>query len=171
MRPLDTNVGGALEAGGTSLIIRPNRSLPAAGVLTLFVAVSALALAIGVGFTLAGAWMVLPFAVFQVLVVGALCRWLHRHADDCELVVVEPQRVRIIKREGNAVSHHEFARYWVRLRWERAGGAAGTPRLLFGSHGKFVSIADHLVEAERARVARELKELLRAPVGNRGIFK
>lgn len=160
MRPLDASMR---EHGGNRLVIRPNRSLPVAGIMTLFVAVSMLALTIGVGFALVGAWMVLPFAVLEVLIVGVLCRWFYRHADDCELVVVEPDCVRIIKRQGTALTRHEFARYWVRLRWERPGTGSGARRLLIGSHGKFVSLADDITEADRALVARELEELLRAP--------
>ena len=153
---------GALEVGSASLVIRPNRSLPVAGVVALFVGLSAIALAIGVGFALAGAWMILAFAVLEIAAVALLCRWLYRHLDDCEWVVIEPERVRVIKRRGNDVLQHEFVRYWTQARIDGTGAAGSEKRLRIGSHGLFVNLADDVSEADRLLVARELRSLLRS---------
>jgi uncharacterized membrane protein len=152
--------GQAHEVGGASLVIRPNRSLPVAGILALFAVLSTLALTVGVGFTLAGAWMVLPFAGLEIVLVGALCCWFYRHLDDCELVVIEPHRVRVLRRRGTEVTHHEFPRPWVRLILEEAGAGA-PPRLAIGAHGRLVPLADDLGPEARAAVAGELRRLLR----------
>ena len=42
-----------------------------AGLAVAFGALAALTLAIGVGFAIAGAWLVLPFAGLEVLMLGA----------------------------------------------------------------------------------------------------
>jgi len=153
---------GALEVGSASLVIRPNRSLPVAGVVALFVGLSMIALAIGIGFALAGAWMILAFAILEIAAVALLCRWLYRHLDDCEWVVIEPERVRVVKRRGNNVSQHEFVRYWTQARIDGTGGAGNEQRLRIGSHGLFVNLADDVSEADRLLVARELRSLLRS---------
>lgn len=152
----------AHEIQGASLVIRPNRSLPVSGIVLLFVGASAWALVVGAGFALAGASLILPFALLQALLVGLLCRSFYRHIDDCELITIEPDRVCVMKRQGTAVVRHEFPRHWVRLRLE-AAGAGGRTRLCLGSHGRFVAVADEIGEAERAELARELQRLLRAP--------
>lgn len=151
---------GAHEIGAASMIIRPNRSLSVGGVTALFVVLSTFVLTVGVSFALAGAWMVLPFTATEIIIVALLCRWLYRHVDDCELVVIEPDRVRIMKRRGREVSQHDFARYWVHTRVDRADGEANVPRLRIGSHGRFVNLADDVNEVDRLFVARELKRLL-----------
>lgn len=97
--------------------------------MALFAGLSILALTVGVGFVLAGAWMVLPFAALEILIVAALCRWFYRHLDDCELVVIETDRVRIVKRRGTKTSRHEFPRHWVRLVLEEGAGGEGPARL------------------------------------------
>jgi len=154
---------GALEVGSASIVIRPNRSLPVAGVLALFVGLSAIALTIGIVFTLAGAWMVLVFAGVEIGIVALLCSWLYRHIDDCELVVIEPTHVRVIRRRGNKVQQSDFSRHWTRAHLEGgAGDGSGEKRLRIGSHGRFVSLADDVNEADRLLVARELKTLLRS---------
>lgn len=155
---------GAHEIGNTSMVIRPNRSLSVAGVTVLFVVAGTFVLTVGICFALAGAWMVLAFATVELVFIGLLCRWLYRHLDDCELVVIEPERVRIMKRRGTKVSQHDFARYWVRTRLETAGDGTTVQRLQIGSHGKFVDLAGDVNETDRLIVARELKRLLRSAV-------
>lgn len=150
---------GAHEIGTASMVIRPNRSLPVAGVMFLFAALSTFVLTIGIAFALLGAWMILLFAAMEIVVFAALCRWLYLHLDDCELVVIEPERVRVIKRRGREVTEHDFARYWVRTRVDNAGDVR---RLRIGSHGQFVNLADDVSEADRLLVARELANLLRS---------
>ena len=150
----------ALEFSGASVVIRPNRSLPVAGVVALFVGVSAIALAVGVGFALVGAWMVFAFAAVEIVAVALLCRWLYQHLDDCELITIDAQRVRVVKRHGNDVSQYEFARYWTQAQID--GGGTADRRLRIGSHGRFVNLADDVKEADRLVVARELQSLLRS---------
>jgi uncharacterized membrane protein len=151
----------ALEVSGASIVIRPNRSLPVAGVVMLFAGVSAMSLAVGIGFALVGAWIVLAFAVAEIVIVALLCVWLYRHLDDCELIMIEAERVRVVKRRGNNVSQYDFARCWTQARVDVAGGTAER-RLTIGSHGRFVSLADDVKEADRLSVARELRRLLRS---------
>lgn len=162
--------GEAHEVGGASLVIRPNRSLPVAGIVALFAALSASALTVGVGFTLAGAWMVLPFAVLEVALVAAVCYWFYRHLDDCELVVIEPERVRLTRRRGTRVTHHEFPRPWVRVILEDSDRQAPA-RLVLAACGRHVPLGDDLDAAARAAAARELRRLLReaAPPWSAGV--
>lgn len=151
----------ARDSGSLSFVVRPNRSLPVVGMIALFVALSTMALTIGIGFTLAGAWMVLPFAGLEVVVVGALCLWLYRHLDDCELVVIEDDRVRVIRRVGTKESQQDFPRYWVRVTLNRSQDERSPSRLLIGSHGRFVSLAENINERDRLLLATELTSALR----------
>lgn len=154
------STGPAHEIQGGILVIRPNRSLPVAGIFGLFAAFVGWALAVGIGFTLAGASMILPFAGLQALGVGLLCRWLYRHRDDCELITIETDRVSVMKRHGNDVTRCDFPRYWMTVRVD-AAGRHGRGRLSVGSHGKFVTLGDEVNEDDRARLARDLRRLLR----------
>lgn len=154
------NASQAHELQGTSLVIRPNRSLPVAGIALLFTAISVWALTIGVGFALAGMFMILPFAGLEVAVVGLLCRWFYRHVDDCELVTIDADRVHVMKRRGKAVTRYDFPRHWLRIRWDREA-PGGTLRV--GSHGRFITLGDEINDGDRALLAQELQRLLRSP--------
>ena len=50
-----------------------------AGLAKVFAALAAMVLAIGAGFAMAGAWLVLPFAGLEVaLLIGAYVAWARR---------------------------------------------------------------------------------------------
>ncbi len=49
---------------------RRNCSISPAGLLAVFSALSVAALAIGIGFALLGAWLILPFAGLEILGLG-----------------------------------------------------------------------------------------------------
>lgn len=127
--------------------------------VVLFVALSVQAVFIGTAFTLMGAWMILPFAGIEVVVAAALSLWFYRHRDDSELVIVDDDRVQVIKRWGGGETSHDFPRYWVRVRFERSR-RSGSGRLWIGSHGNFVALGDYINDGDRAHVARALKRLL-----------
>ena len=55
-----------------------------AGLAKVFAALSFLVLAIGAGFAAAGAWLVLPFAGLEVLLLGTAFALYARHAADYE---------------------------------------------------------------------------------------
>lgn len=154
------NHGGVLEVGSASLVVRPNRSLPVAGMAVLLVLLSAQATAVGVGFALAGAWMILPFTGLEIVVVGLLCLWLYRHRNDCELVTIAPERIQVLKRRGNDDRRYDFPRHWTRVTLERPAGRTRPTRVLVGSHGRFVTLGDDINDSERALLATELKRLL-----------
>lgn len=151
----------APDAQTVSIVIRPNRSLPVAGMVALFVALSSVALAIGIGFSLVGAWLIMPFTGLEVAVVGALCYWLYRHIDDCELVVIAKDEVRITRRIAGKESSEVFPRYWARVKVEPGRSARYPSRLHIGSHGRFTEIAAALTEGDRRNLARDLRAALR----------
>ena len=150
------------SSASASFVIRPNRSLPVSGVVLLFALLSALPLTIGIGFAFAGIWMVLPFAGLEVLLLGVLAWLLYRHIDDCELVVIEADRVRVLRRAGTRELRHDFQRFWARVNLDRAPDPRYPSRLRIGSHGRYIDIAADINEADRRQLAQELRRALQS---------
>jgi uncharacterized membrane protein len=116
---------------------------------------------IALGFLLAGAWMVLPFAGLEVVVIGAVFYYLvYRHGDDHDMVLIDGDCLSIIKREGRSESRYDFQRYWARVSLERGRYTSYPSCLLVGSHGQFVEIAANLREEERKALAKKLRALI-----------
>jgi len=60
-----------VDASASRLILKRNCSMSPAGLAMALGALAALTLAIGVGFAFFGAWLVLPFAGLEVLMLAA----------------------------------------------------------------------------------------------------
>lgn len=149
---------------GLRVLIRPNRSLSPRGMVVLFAGMAAFAMALGIGFSLVGAWLVLPFAGLEVAVVGAALYWLYRHADDHELIIMDNDHVTVIQYRGGRERSDVFQRYWAKVTLERCGRWYPS-RLKLGSHGHFIMIGADIGEDERQTLSARLNEALRSTVG------
>jgi uncharacterized membrane protein len=144
---------------GLQVIVRPNRTLTLRGMTVLFTGLTVVFLTIGIGFTLAGAWPVLPFAGLQLALVGAVLYRLFRHADDHDRIIVERERVTVIRRRGWREWRNEFQRYWTKILLERRRGWYPS-QLKVGSHGRFVVIAAGVNEQERESLSATLGNII-----------
>jgi uncharacterized membrane protein len=59
------------RGGNFSPTLKRNCSISPAGLLCVFVALGSVSLAIGIGFAMLGAWLILPFAGLEVVALGA----------------------------------------------------------------------------------------------------
>ena len=118
-------------------------------------------LVIGVGFFAAGAWMVLPFAGAEALVVVAVFYYLlHRRGGDRELVVLDGETLSIIKQSRQAESRYEFPRYWTRVRLERYPRGWYPSRLTLRSHGREVEVGSSIGEEDKRVLAEEVRSMI-----------
>ena len=157
---MDTRYTPENEAGdGLRVLVRPNRSLSRRAMLVVFAGVAAFVITLGIGFSLAGAWLVLPFAGLEVAVVGAVLYLLFRHADDHDLIIIHHDRVTVVRRQGGREQHEEFQRYWIKVKLQRSRSWYPS-RLSIGSHGRFVAIGTDISEEERRVLGARLNELL-----------
>lgn len=144
---------------GPRMIVRPNRMLTLRGMTVPFAGLTLVVLTIGIGFTLAGAWPVLPFAGLEMMAVGVVLYRLFRHADDHDRIIVERERVTVIRRRGRREWRDDFQRYWTKVVLERRRG--GQPsRLKVGSHGRYVVIATDVNEDERESLSATLSNII-----------
>ena len=146
------------------IVIRPNRSLSFRGMVWLFLAYLGLMAVIGLGFLGAGAWMVLPFAGVEAVLIFLIFYFVvYRHTNDHELVIIEGETVSVISQKGSSQSHHEFPRYWAKLKLERDEYSWYPSRLKLGCYGRLVEIGSGLGEQDRQVLAKKLKNLMASP--------
>jgi uncharacterized membrane protein len=101
----------------------------------------------------------LPFAGLQLALVGAVLYRLFRHADDHDRIIVERERVTVIRRRGWREWRNEFQRYWTKILLERRRGWYPS-QLKVGSHGRFVVIAAGVNEQERESLSATLGNII-----------
>ena len=119
---------------------------------------------IGLGFLGAGAWMVLPFAGVEALLIFLIFYFVvYRHTNDHELVIIEGKTLSVISHQGGSQSHHEFPRYWAKLKLQCGDHQWYPSRLLLGCYGRFVEIGIGLREQDRQVLAKKLRNLITSP--------
>lgn len=142
----------------------PNRSSSWAQTKRFLVAVGLLHGLIAGGFASAGLWLVAPFCGLEVLALAAGFYLTSRASYRREIILLDADRVVVLRGHDRLELRDELPRAWARLAWEpqRAGRASC---LCLGSHGRFFEIGAFLVEAERRQLAGQLARLLGQPLG------
>jgi uncharacterized membrane protein len=139
---------------GFSLILKRNCSIAPAGLAGVFAALALVVLAIGTGFAIAGAWLVLPFAGLEVLLLVAAYLLYARRAADYERIVLDRGRLTVELAEAHKMSRYEMEarRARVYLENERV--------VLYGAQEQ-LELGRHLDADSRAEFAAELQKRLR----------
>jgi len=141
-------------ARGFSVILKRNVSISPAGLACVFAALGVAALAIGAGFALVGAWLILPFAGLEVLLLGAAFLLQARHATDYERIVLDHGRLAIEVAQAARISRYELEARAVKVETHgRHIVLRGGPQPL--------EVGRHLDDESRAAFAAELARRLR----------
>lgn len=150
------------RAHDLSLLLKRNCSISPAGLWRAFALIAAVTMGIATGFACLGAWLILPFAGLELLVLAGAFVVVGRHATDCEQIEVSAGRVRVEVRESERTVVHEFdpARAEVVL----AAGRGGL-QVWLRARDTLLEIGRHLDEASRAELATEMRRRLRGNLG------
>lgn len=133
--------------------MKRNCSMSPAGLAKVFAALAVLVLAIGAGFAAVGAWLVLPFAGLEILLLGAAFVCYARHAADYEKIELESGRLKIEVADAQRV---------VRYEMDGARIAMEEGRLVLRGAKEELEIGRHLDAEGRRSLAAELgKRLIR----------
>jgi len=145
------------QAPGFSLVARRNNSLTSTGRFFVFAFIFIVSIGIAIAFAVIGAWMILPFAGLEMLVLYFAFRYMERHARDYERIEIGGERLEVEIFEAGRTQLHEFNPRWAQV-VVRDGGS----RLALRSHGRELEIGRYLNDEQRLKFARELKRQLQA---------
>ena len=145
-------------APGFSVLLKRNCSITPAGLARVFAFLVAVTLGIGIGFAAAGAWLVLPFAGIEVVLLAAAFIASGRHAADYERIERAGERLTVEMSDAGRTEQYEMHVRTTRVRLAREGHAA---RVLLSSNGREFEIGRHLHERARAELAAELARRMR----------
>lgn len=141
-------------------ILLPNRSMSWPAMRNLFLVLFTCLVGVTVYFGLQGAWLVLPFAGLEALVLGIGIYLSAKATATRELVSITDAEVCIGHGRRELAEAARFSRCWSRVVLRKDPRGWYPSRLLVGSHGRYCEIAKSLVEAEREELALELRELI-----------
>jgi len=138
-------------------VLRPNCSIAPRQLLSAYLSLCVVSLAIaGVSFWL-GAPYVLGFAGFELLMVGLALVLFARHACDGDILTLVGPSLLVEQRRGAHIERTDFIAEWLRVE-----PAAGQGSLIeISGQGRSVRVGRHLRREYRAEFARQLRIALR----------
>jgi len=119
-----------------------------------FAALALAVLAIGTSFAIAGAWLILPFAGLEVLLLGGAFVLQARHATDYERIALEQGQLRVEVADGKRLARYELDARRVRVEVDGS-------RVVLRGPQEALELGRHLDERSRIAFGAELKKRLR----------
>lgn len=153
------DVRGSTSSMHYSITGRPNCSLSPAASRCVFLIISLITLIIAFGFFLMGAWLVLPFAGAELLVLYLCLHYIWQHACDYERLTIDEDKVVVEKHMPGVDMQVELNSYWARVIVDCLPNGY-CRRLALRSHGKEIEFGRHLSSEERLDVGRLLESRL-----------
>ena len=140
-------------------VLLPHRSLGPRGFLIVMGLIGGFSFIAGMVFMLQGAWPVMGFLGFDVLLIWLAFRMSYRTGRVRERVVIHDGELTIMRRDTRGHEHAwRFPAYWVRTDLER--DRRGFESLYVGSHDRRVQIGAFLTPEELASFRHTLDDAL-----------
>ena len=146
-------LAGFVSASHFSRVLKRNCSMSPAALAAVFGALAAVVLVIGIGFAIAGAWLILPFAGLEIGLLAAAYLAYARHAADYERIELDAGRLTIEVGEGSGMRR-------VQMQARGASLSIEKERVLLRGAGEELEIGRHLDAESRTRFAAELQKNL-----------
>jgi uncharacterized membrane protein len=128
-------------------------------VLKLLLSLGVFSGLIAMAFLHIGAWMVLPFAGLELVLVVLAFVVVLRHSGDYEKITFVEDQVEIEQSVLGKIKHVRFQRYWTRITLRE--GENGKTSLWIGSHNQEVEFGrETMDDAQREALASHLKRTL-----------
>ena len=142
------------------IILKPNKSLSWKFSLLFILAITITCGAIGIGFYLAGASLILPFAGLEVLLVGACVYFVVKRTYKQEIITMTPERLTIEKGINRPKSKWEYFRVWAYVVVEKPTHPWYPAHILITSKGERVPVGDFLTENEKFTLVENLRTII-----------
>lgn len=146
--------------GQRTFVIWPHSALNWTGMRRLLCVLTAAIAAVAVFFALKGAWLVLPFAGLEALVVCGGIYMNARWAVTREVIGLDGADLVVSRGRRDLVQVARLPRYWTRVALVRDSRGWYPSRLFLESHGRRFEIGAVLAELERERLADDLRRQL-----------
>jgi uncharacterized membrane protein len=115
---------------------------------------------IGISFYVLGAWPVLGFMGFEILLIYIAFKILFYKNKFYEHIILDSEKLNILfKKKNKIIKKIELEPTWVQVKIEKIYENEDT--LIVSSHGKKIILANYLIPEERLKLAGKIKSGLR----------
>lgn len=134
--------------------VQPNAALRGTSWRWFVAALVVVSLLIAGRFALLGYWMILPFTVLELSVLGFVMWLIFNRSNYVEKIVVDHESVVIEHIQKNHDKQWQFPVHWTRVKLESPAHRWYPHRLVLGSKGEWVEVGSCLTDLERKALAQ-----------------
>tara|TARA_B100000609_G_C17020794_1_gene333570 strand:+ start:204 stop:686 length:483 start_codon:yes stop_codon:yes gene_type:complete len=156
MVKIETNIQDNIHR----ILLRPNQSSDWKTSLLFIFIIAFTCLTIGIGFALAGATMILPFAGLEIIFVAVCVYMVMKQTYKQEVITLSKDKLKIEKGEGKANQVWEYFRMWSFVSVERPEHPWYPAHIIVSSKGERVPIGDFLTEEEKDELVSNLERII-----------
>ena len=148
------------EDGLYRILLRPNQSTDLKSSLIFISIIAFTCLTIGIGFALAGATMILPFAGLEILFVATCVYLVMKQTYKQEVITLTKEKLKIAKGAGKIDQEWEYFRMWSFISVERPEHPWYPAHIIVSSKGERVPIGDFLNEDEKEELVKNRERII-----------
>ena len=137
------------------LIVQPNNNLTWRRTKLVFLFFALCLASVGLYCYVLGAWLVVPFAGLELLVIGLGLYLQCLSSHQREIIQIDENTLCLTDCKGRQLA--SFPRAWLKVVQTQDPKGWYPSRLFIGSHGRYVEIGKNLVESERSSLADNLR--------------
>ena len=141
------------------IVLAPNQSLSMAGNLWVFISLVAVSLGISIAFALAGAWMVIPFAGLEVLLLATLFGYVYVEGTRRQVIRISDDQVVLDSGRGTCEKpdyHAEFCRESLAVLVRMGETSTEPAAVTFTGPEGCLEVGDFLTDEEKAALIEKL---------------
>jgi uncharacterized membrane protein len=135
---------------------KPNCSLSSQAKVKVVLLLTVIPCCIAIGFSLLGAWLVVPFVGLEIFALAFAFYYVNSHESDYESISIDGNSLVVERCIGQHLSKHVINPYWAKVvRHERRNGELRVSLLL---HGKEIEVGRYLAREQRESLAEQLEK-------------
>ena len=142
------------------IVLRPNSSWSWRANVVFLSAFMGLSLIIGIGFLLAGAWVVMPYSLLEITVVGFCIHYCVKQCSRQEVITVTDHEVMIETGIRQPTDSQRFNRMWAKFFVQKPTRPWESMTLSIRSHGIETEIGSFLSPDDKDDLVSQLKRVV-----------
>lgn len=146
-----------LSSGRVRLVLEPNQSLSWTGNLYVSLSLLIISLIISVVFALFGAWVVLPFALLEVILLVSIFYYINQHLRCQEVVSIDDQHVLIEKGSQRPEQIWDFCRGKVSVVVQQQNEPVDHDMVIISGDQGIVTVGEFLNNQDAKQLIKSLK--------------
>ncbi|HBE92343.1 MAG TPA: hypothetical protein DDW55_07375 [Gammaproteobacteria bacterium] len=128
--------------------------------IVFFTLVCVAAMLIAIRFLFLGAWMVMPFTILEMMVLGGGFYAFEKATAYRELITLRGEELLVRREARDGDQEWSFQPYWVQVILQQDNKSWYPSRLYIRSHGDQVEVGTCLTDYEREKLSEDLQNLI-----------